>query len=128
MFNIIKAAIVVATLFFLVAIAANYQEITQFSQDRSAGLVISNNSGSSQTLYSRFIIPGQNAQQQRNSGTMQTLTPGQSITFYLPVGTQVIATDGIYWDNPHPSNPAEKFVTVIKENDIQFIASSHFQL
>ena len=58
----------------------------------------------------------------RNTGTKYTLLPKSTVTYYLPPGTSVIATDGVYWDNPDPSYPEERFILVTEANTLLEIA------
>ena len=96
---------------------------SQFHESQSEGIVVVNEGLLPKTFYARFILDGEaDERESRNSGTKYTLRPKSTITYYLPPGTSVIATDGVYWDNPEPSYPDERFVLVTEANRLVEIA------
>ena len=96
---------------------------SQFHDSESEGVVVVNEGLLPTTFYARFIIDGKgNNRETRNTGTKYTLRPKSSITYYLPPGTSVIATDEVYWDNPEPSYPEERFVVATEANRLLEIA------
>ena len=108
-----------------VSLNANSAEYvnSQFHDSESEGIVVVNESLLSKTFYARFILDGEDDEREaRNSGTKYTLWPKSTITYYLPPGTSVIATDGVYWDNPEPSYPEERFLLVTEANRLLEIA------
>ena len=120
------------TLLFLGLLNANYvnadydKEITQFHDSMEEGIRIKNNSLFSTVIYARFLIPGLNEKELRNSGTKQILYPRQEVVFFLPKGTKVVATDGVYWDNPKPNFPEEKLLVTIEEKNIIELSAKAF--
>ena len=113
-------ALVVA--FSLNADGAEYVN-SQFHESESEGIVVVNEGLLPKTFYARFILDGEaDEREARNSGTKYTLRPKSTITYYLPPGTSVIATDGVYWDNPEPSYPDQRFVLVTEANELLEIA------
>ena len=106
------AWIVLAALFPLNAHSAEYVN-AQFHDSESEGFVVVNEGLLPKTFYARFLTDGMKDEKKaRNTGTKYTLLPKSTITYYLPPGTSVIATDGVYWDNPEPSHPEERFILV----------------
>ena len=86
---------------------------SQFHDSESEGIVVANERLLPKTFYARFLIDGvEDEKEARNTGTKYTLLPKSTVTYYLPPGTSVIATDGVYWDNPDPSYPEERFISV----------------
>ena len=102
------------------------KEVTQFHDSIEEGIRVTNTSLLPKIIYARFLIPGLNEEELRNSGTKQTLYPQQDIVFYLPKGTQVVATDGVYWDNPEPTFPEEKSLVTIEEGSIIELSAKEF--
>ena len=116
------AWIAMAALFPLNAYSADYVN-AQFHDSESEGLVVVNEGLLPKTFYARFLSDGmEDAKKARNTGTKYTLLPKSTITYYLPPGTSVIATDGVYWDNPEPSYPEERFVVATEANRLLEIA------
>ena len=106
------AWIAMAALFPLNAYSADYVN-AQFHDSESEGFVVVNEGLLPKTFCARFLSDGvDDAKEARNTGTKYTLLPKSTITYYLPPGTSVIATDGVYWDNPEPSYPEERFILI----------------
>lgn len=96
---------------------------SQFHESESEGIVVVNEGLLPKTFYARFILEGEaDEREARNSGTKYTLRPKSTITHYLPAGTSVIATDGVYWDNPEPSYPEERFLLITEASRFLEIA------
>ena len=121
-----KYLLFVLLLFFGAANADYDKEVTQFHDSIEEGLKVTNTSLLPKVIYARFLIPGLNEEELRNSGTRQTLYPNQEVVFYLPAGTRVVATDGIYWDNPQPTFPDEKLLVTIEEGSIIEMSAKEF--
>ena len=90
----------------------------QFHHSSNEGITVYNESFYPVTIYSRFLIPGLESEALRNTGTKYTVNPRSEITYYLPSGTQVVATNGVYWDNPDPSYPDEKVLVQVASDSI----------
>ena len=91
----------------------------QFHDSESEGIVVANEGLLPKTFYARFLTDGVDDEKEaRNTGTKYTLLPNSTVTYYLPPGTSVIATDGVYWDNPDPSYPEERFILVTEANTL----------
>ena len=90
----------------------------QFHESSNEGITVYNESFYPITIYSRFLIPGLEPEALRNTGTKYTVKPRSKITYYLPSGTQVVATNGVYWDNPDPSYPDEKVLVQVASDSI----------
>ena len=99
---------------------------SQFDRQDTSGIRIENTSLLPTTIYARFLIPGLDSKSLRNTGTKYTIGPKSAVTYYLPPGTDVVSTDGVYWDNPSPSTPEEKSVTSIQKNRIVTVPASEF--
>ena len=96
---------------------------SQFHDSESEGIVVINEGLLPKTFYARFILESEDDEREaRNSGTKYTLRPKSTITYYLPPDTSVIATDGVYWDNPEPSYPEERFILATEANRLLEIA------
>jgi hypothetical protein len=96
---------------------------SQFHDSESEGIVVLNEGLLPKTFYARFILESEDDEREaRNSGTKYTLRPKSTITYYLPPDTSVIATDGVYWDNPEPSYPEERFILATEANRLLEIA------
>ena len=91
----------------------------QFHDSESEGIVVANEGLLPKTFYARFLIDSvEDEKKARNTGTKYTLLPKSTVKYYLPPGTSVIATDGVYWDNPDPSYPEERFILVTEANTL----------
>lgn len=91
----------------------------QFHDSESEGIVVVNEGLLPKTFYARFLTDGaEDKKEARNTGTKYTLLPKSTVTYYLPPGTSVIATDGVYWDNPDPSYPEERLILVTEANTL----------
>ena len=90
----------------------------QFHHSSNEGITVYNESFYPVTIYSRFLISGLESEALRNTGTKYTVNPRSEITYYLPSGTQVVATNGVYWDNPDPSYPDEKVLVQVASDSI----------
>ena len=92
---------------------------SQFHDSESEGIVVANEGLLPKTFYARFLKDGvEDEKEARNTGTKYTLLPKSTVTYYLPPGTSVITTDGVYWDNPDPSYPEERFILVTEANTL----------
>lgn len=98
----------------------------QFHGSPSEGIRVYNDNLRPVTIYSRFLLPGLDQKALRNTGTKYTLKPGSDITYYLPAGTDVIATDGVYWDNPTPSSPEERHLVKVSSGSITKLSAQGF--
>ena len=92
----------------------------QFHDSSNEGITVYNESFYPITIYSRFLIPGLEPGALRNTGTKYTLNPRSEITYYLPSGTRVVATNGGYWDNPDPNFPDEKELAKVVSGSMSF--------
>ena len=90
----------------------------QFHDSSNEGITVYNESFYPVTIYSRFLIPGLQPEALRNTGTKFTLNPRSEITYYLPSDTQVVATNGVYWDSPDPKFPDEKELVKVVSGSI----------
>ena len=102
------------------------KKITQFTENVNTGIVVTNTTKKKKTIYARFLIPGLRNADLRNSGTMQKLKPQQTVIIYLPTDTKIVATDGIYWDNPDPNYPKERHIATVKKNLLLELTASDF--
>ena len=107
-------------------LSANEYINTQFDDQDTSGIRIENTSFLPTTIYARFLIPGLDPRSLRNTGTKYTIGPKSAITYYLPPGTKVVSTDGVYWDNPTPSTPEEKTVTSVQKNKVITVLARDF--
>lgn len=98
----------------------------QFDDQGTRGIRIENSSVLPKIVYARFLIPGLDPEALRNSGTKYTVAPKSAITYYLPEGTRVVSTDGVYWDNPTPSTPEEKVITTIQADTVVTVSVKEF--
>ena len=48
------------------------------------------------------------------------------ITYYLPSDTQVVATNGVYWDSPDPKFPDEKELVKVVSGSITRLPARDF--
>ena len=90
----------------------------QFHDSSNEGITVYNESFYPVTIYSRFLIPGLQPEALRNTGTKYTVNPRSEITYYLPSGTRVVATNGVYWDSPDPNFPDEKELVKVASGSI----------
>ena len=119
----------VLIMFFLVSSELSFAESAineQFHTSPNEGVTIYNDSFLPGTIYSRFLIPGSDQDAFRNTGTKYTVKPKSDITYYLPAGTQVVATDGIYWDNPAPNYPEERHLVKVVSGKIAKVLAKDF--
>jgi hypothetical protein len=98
----------------------------QFHDSSNEGITVYNESFYPVTIYSRFLIPGLESEALRNTGTKYTLYPRSEITYYLPAGTRVVATNGVYWDNPDPNSPEEKELVKVISGSITKLPARDF--
>ena len=116
----------------LVALVATHHSIAssavnrQFHVATTEGITIFNGGEVPVEIFSRSIIPGLPSKDLRNTGTRYTVMPKSDITYYLPAGTKVIATDGVYWDDPAPNDPDERIVLTVVEGDIAKVSATEF--
>ena len=106
--------------------AADITVNRQFHSASDEGITIVNNGLLPKTILARFLIPGLAEDARRNTGTKYTLNPQSEITYYLPAGTEVVATEGIYWDNPEPNFPDERFVLTVTSGSITRVTTDEF--
>ena len=98
----------------------------QFHDSSNEGITVYNESFYPVTIYSRFLIPGLQPEALRNTGTKFTLNPRSEITYYLPSDTQVVATNGVYWDSPDPKFPDEKELVKVVSGSITRLPARDF--
>ena len=98
----------------------------QFHDSSNEGITVYNGNVYPITIYSRFLIPGLEKEALRNTGTKYTVNPGSDITYYLPSGTRVVATDGVYWDSPNPNFPDEKELVKVVSGSITKLPARDF--
>lgn len=98
----------------------------QFHESSNEGITVYNESFYPITIYSRFLIPGLEPEALRNTGTKYTVYPRSEITYYLPAGTLVVATNGVYWDNPDPNLPDEKELAKVVSGSITKLPARDF--
>ena len=98
----------------------------QFHDSSKEGITVYNESFYSVTIYSRFLIPGLQPEALRNTGTKYTVNPRSEITYYLPPGTRVVATNGVYWDSPDPNFPDEKELVKVASGSITKLSAKDF--
>ena len=98
----------------------------QFHSTSDEGITIVNRGLLPRTIFARFLIPGLAEDARRNTGTKYTINPQSEITYYLPAGTEVVATDGIYWDNPYPNFPDERAILTVTREKILRVSSDEF--
>lgn len=98
----------------------------QFHSTSDEGITIVNRGLLPRTIFARFLIPGLAEDARRNTGTKYTINPQSEITYYLPAGTEVVATDGIYWDNPYPNFPDERAILTVTRGKILRVSSDAF--
>lgn len=98
----------------------------QFHDSSNEGIPVYNESFYPITIYSRFLVPGLESEALRNTGTKYTVKPRSEITYYLPSGTRVVATDGVYWDSPDPNFPYEKELVKVVSGSITKLARETF--
>ncbi len=98
----------------------------QFHDSSNEGITVYNESFYPITIYSRFLIPGLEPEALRNTGTKYTVYPRSEITYYLPAGTRVVATNGVYWDNPDPNLPDEKELAKVVSGSITKLPARDF--
>ena len=98
----------------------------QFHESSNEGITVYNGSFYPVTIYSRFLIPGLEPEALRNTGTKYTVNPRSEITYYLPSGTQVVATNGVYWDSPDPNFPDEKELVKVVSGSITKLSARDF--
>ena len=98
----------------------------QFHSTSDEGITIVNRGLLPRTIFARFLIPGLAEDARRNTGTKYTINPQSEITFYLPAGTEVVATDGIYWDNPNPNFPDARAILTVTRGKILRVSSDEF--
>jgi len=108
--------------------AADITVNRQFHSASDEGITIVNNGLLPKTILARFLIPGLAEDARRNTGTKYTLNPQSEITYYLPAGTEVVATEGIYWDNPQPNFPDERFVLTVISGSITRVTTDEFNV
>ena len=108
--------------------AADITVNRQFHSASDEGITIVNNGLLPKTILARFLIPGLAEDARRNTGTKYTLNPQSEITYYLPAGTEVVATEGIYWDNPKPNFPDERFVLTVTSGSITRVTTDEFNV
>ena len=99
----------------------------QFHDSSNEGITVYNESFYPVTIYSRFLIPGSKPEALRNTGTKYTVYPRSEITYYLPAGTRVVATNGVYWDNPDPNFPDEKELAKVVSGSITKLPARDFR-
>lgn len=98
----------------------------QFHDSSNEGITVYNESFYPVTIYSRFLIPGLQPEALRNTGTKYTVNPRSEITYYLPSGTRVVATNGVYWDSPDPNFPDEKELVKVASGSITKLSARDF--
>ena len=98
----------------------------QFHDSSNEGITVYNESFYPVTIYSRFLIPGLQPEALRNTGTKFTVNPRSEITYYLPSDTQVVATNGVYWDSPDPKFPDEKELVKVVSGSITKLPARDF--
>ena len=98
----------------------------QFHDSSNEGITVYNESFYPVTIYSRFLIPGLQPEALRNTGTKFTVNPRSEITYYLPSDTQVVATNGVYWDSPDPKFPDEKELVKVVSGSITRLPARDF--
>ena len=98
----------------------------QFHDSSNEGITVYNESFYPVTIYSRFLIPGLQPEALRNTGTKYTVSPRSEITYYLPSDTQVVATNGVYWDSPDPKFPDEKELVKVVSGSITRLPARDF--
>ena len=98
----------------------------QFHDSSNEGITVYNESFYPVTIYSRFLIPGLQPEALRNTGTKYTVSPRSEITYYLPSDTQVVATNGVYWDSPDPKFPYEKELVKVVSGSITRLPARDF--
>jgi hypothetical protein len=98
----------------------------QFHDSSNEGITVYNESFYPVTIYSRFLIPGLQPKALRNTGTKYTVYPRSEITYYLPSGTRVVATNGVYWDSPDPNFPDEKELVKVASGSITKLSARDF--
>jgi hypothetical protein len=98
----------------------------QFHESSNEGITVYNESFYPITIYSRFLIPGLEPEALRNTGTKYTVYPRSEITYYLPSGARVVATNGAYWDSPDPSFPEEKELVKVVSGSITKLSAKAF--
>ena len=98
----------------------------QFHDSSNEGITVYNESFYPITIYSRFLIPGLEPKALRNTGTKYTVNPRSEITYYLPSGTRVVATNGVYWDSPDPNFPDEKELVKVETGSITKLPARDF--
>ena len=98
----------------------------QFHDSSNEGITVYNESFYPVTIYSRFLLPGSKPEALRNTGTKYTVYPRSEITYYLPAGTRVVATNGVYWDNPDPNLPDEKELAKVVSGSITKLPARDF--
>ena len=100
----------------------------QFHSTSDEGITIVNRGLLPRTIFARFLIPGLAEDARRNTGTKYAINPQSEITYYLPAGTEVVATEGIYWDNPLPNFPDERFVLTVISGSITRVTADEFNV
>ena len=98
----------------------------QFHDSSNEGITVYNESFYPVTIYSRFLIPGLQPEALRNTGTKFTVNPRSEISYYLPSDTQVVATNGVYWDSPDPKFPDEKELVKVVSGSITRLPARDF--
>ena len=98
----------------------------QFHESSNEGITVYNESFYPITIYSRFLITGLESEALRNTGTKYTVYPRSEITYYLPAGTRVVATNGVYWDNPDPNFPDGKELAKVVSGSITKLPAKDF--
>lgn len=104
------AALCAATLLVIAPAMAETSVNSQFAASSAQTLTIENTGARSRTVYARFQFLSD--PDNRNYGFVQTIRPGDAITYQLPAGTRVFACDGRYWD---AYRPREREVAVLDE-------------
>lgn len=121
----LKVALLLALSFAQTSVAESVVN-REFHRSGNEGITVFNDGSLPVEIFSRFIIPGLSEKDRRNSGTRYTVMPNTDITYFLPAGTEVIATDGVYWDNPMPSAPQERALITVTSGAVTRIDASQF--